>query len=395
MSGTNYILCLNCGSSSLKYSLYRMGEGDEKLLAQGSAERIGLDRGRAWFRTGSGAAKLESSQDFSTHREAIESAFERLMERRLAMPSAVGHRIVHGGPAHFRPATVNRELVAELKDLIAYAPLHLPAQILGIEAVAERFPQLPQIACFDTAFHHRMPERARRFPLPGRFWEEGLRRYGFHGLSYEYILDALRPDADARIIVAHLGNGASMAAVRGGNPMDTTMGFTPTGGIMMGTRSGDLDPGVLLHLLNVKGYSGVELERLLNDQAGLLGVSGSSPDMRTLLSLRDRDPGAALAIDMFCYQACKCIGSLAAALGGLDTLVFTGGIGEKAAPVRSAICRNLAHIGIVLDESRNEDHRDPTSATRSRCTVRIIPTHEDLMIARHTHRLVSGVMDPV
>jgi acetate kinase len=383
-----YVLCLNSGSSSLKYALYRMAPEDETLMAQGSVERIGLDGGRIWIRTGRRESAFESARNFPDHDTAVEAAFGQIEGLRLARPTAVGHRIVHGGLAHLEPAKVDTGLVAELRRITSLAPLHLPPQIAGIEAVAGRFPELPQVACFDTSFHRRMPELAQRFPLPARFWEDGLRRFGFHGLSYEYVLGALGPAARGRVLIAHLGNGASMAAVRDGLPVDTTMGFTPTGGFMMGTRSGDLDPGVLLYLLNEKGYTADQIERLVNDQAGLKGISGTSPDMRTLLSRREQDPQAALAIDMFCYHTRKCVGAMAATLGGLDTLVFTGGIGENAAPVRLSVCRGLLHLGILLDEGRNATNADPASTPLSPCTVRIIPTNEDLIIARHTFRML-------
>jgi len=387
--GMHYVLCLNSGSSSLKYALYRMAHEDETQLAQGAVERIGLEGGNMWVRSGRGASTITAKRDFADHRAAVEAAFGQLEALRLAKPTAVGHRIVHGGVAHMEPEVVDRPLIGELRKLVPFAPLHLPSEIEGIEAVAGRYPELAQVACFDTAFHRRMPELAQRFPLPGRYWEEGLRRFGFHGLSYEYVLGALGRAAHGRVLIAHLGNGASMAAVRDGLPVDTTMGFTPTGGFMMGTRSGDMDPGVLLYLMNERGYAGGQIESLVNDQAGLLGVSGSSPDMRTLLARRENDPRAALAIDMFCYHVRKSIGALTATLGGLDTLVFTGGIGEKAAPVRSVVCRGLSHLGVLLDEGRNATHADPASSSESAVAVRIIPTNEDLVIARHTFRLLT------
>ncbi len=390
VNSIHYILCMNSGSSSLKYALYRMAREDETRLAQGEVERIGLGGGRMWVRTGHRAAAFELTRDFPDHGAAVEAAFDQLGSLQLARPTAVGHRVVHGGVRHFDPVRVEPGLLAELGKLVAFAPLHLPSQIRGIEAVANRFPELPQVACFDTAFHRRMPELAQRFPLPGEFWDEGLRRFGFHGLSYEYVLGALGAFANGRVLIAHLGNGASMAAVHDGRPIDTTMGFTPTGGFMMGTRSGDLDPGVLLYLMNEKGYASEQIERLVNDKAGLLGVSGTSPDMRTLLSRRQQDPQAALAVEMFCYHVRKCIGAMAATLGGLDTFVFTGGIGEKAAAVRSAVCQGLAHLGIVLDEGRNATDADPASRPESTCTVRIIPTNEDLIIARHTFALLAA-----
>jgi acetate kinase len=235
---------------------------------------------------------------------------------------------------------------------------------------------------------------AQRFPLPRDLWDEGVRRYGFHGLSYEYIMATLGAAAQGRLLIAHLGNGASLAAVHNGQPRDTSMGFTPTGGVMMGTRSGDLDPGVLIHLMHGKGYDAGQLEDLVNHQAGLLGVSGFSPDMKTLLEQRQHEPHAAQAVELFCYQLRKYIGALTAVLGGLDTLVFTGGIGERAAPVRWQTCQGLAYLGIALDPQRNVAHAEVISTPQSTCTVRVIPTNEDLMIARHTRTLLFSGAEP-
>ncbi len=390
VSGSQYILCINSGSSSLKYALYRIARDDETLLARGAVERIGLDGGRTWIRSGKRESRLESSCEVKDHRGAIQIAFEQIQGLRLAEPTAVGHRVVHGGPVHLEAARVDEKLLDELKSLRAYAPLHLPAEIEGMEAVAGRFPGKVQVACFDTGFHRGMPEVAQRFPLPQEFWDEGLRRYGFHGLSYEYVLGALGASAKDRVIIAHLGNGASLAAVHSGRPVDTTMGFTPTGGFMMGSRSGDLDPGLLLYLMNAKGYSADQIEALVNHRSGLLGVSGVTPDMQTLLSLQKGEAHAALAVEMFSYQVRKHVGAMTAALGGLDTLVFTGGIGEKAAAVRWEICQGLRHLGIELDEGRNATHADPISSRQSRCAVRIIETNEDLVIARQTFRIAAS-----
>ena len=388
MSDMHYILCVNSGSSSIKYALYRMGHEDETLLAQGAAERIGLEDGRSWIRSGRNPAATERRFDIADHRAAVTAVFEQLRDLRLGEPTAVGHRVVHGGPSHLQPARIDSALIADIRKIVGYAPLHLPAQLDGIDAVAARYPGLPQVACFDTAFHGFMPELAKRFPLPQKYWEEGLQRYGFHGLSYEYVMDSLRPPSDHRIVIAHLGNGSSLAAVHNGKPVDTTMGFTPAGGFMMGTRSGDLDPGILLYLLNEKGYTGQQLEDLVNRQSGLLGVSGSTQDMQTLLSRRETDSSASLAVDLFCYHVRKHVGSMAAVLGGLDALVFTGGIGENAAPVRSAICAGMRHLGIILDAGRNAIHADPISANESPCAIRLIRTNEDAVIARQTHRLL-------
>lgn len=388
MTAVHAILCLNSGSSSRKFALYQFGEGEERLLAEGAAERIGLDRGHLWIRNGEGKTVRDAAPSFPGAEAALQALFDEMDRLRLPRPDAIGHRLVHGGPDHVAPEQVTPELLASLRRVIPLAPLHLPGELQGIEATASRFPGLPQVACFDTAFHRRMPELAQRLPLPRAFWDEGLRRYGFHGISYEYIMQALGRAAPGRVIIAHLGNGASMVAVRDGRPLDTTMGLTPAGGFMMGTRSGDLDPGVILYLLNEKRYDARGLEQLVNHQSGLLGVSGISSDMKTLLEKSPVEPHAAEAVAMFCAQARKHIGALATVLGGLDLLVFTGGIGEKAAPIRREVCRGLEHLGVRLDQQRNDAHTDPVSAEGSRCVVRVIPTNEDLMIARHTDRLM-------
>jgi acetate kinase len=388
------ILCMNSGSSSLKFTLYQLGEAAETALAEGAVECISMPGGSLWIRATTTDTRVDESSDFPDHQAAVHSAFAALEKLKLPSPDAVGHRIVHGGADHIAPERVDQRLLENLRQLVPYAPLHLPAEIQGIEAVAAHFPDLPQVACFDTAFHRRMPELAQRFPLPRSFWDAGMRRYGFHGLSYEYIVDQVGAATLGRAIIAHLGNGASMAAVQHGQPLDTTMGLTPTGGFMMGTRTGDLDPGLLIHLLTAGGYDAPKLEHLVNHQSGLLGVSGISPDMRTLLERRDSDGHAAQAVDMFCYQLRKAIGALTAVLGALDTLVFTGGIGERAAPVRWDVCHGLAYLGIWLDPHLNNRHADVISTPESRCTVRVVPTNEDLMIVRHTRRFLCLTLPP-
>jgi acetate kinase len=382
------ILCLNSGSSSLKFALYLIGDDEEILIAGGEADHIGPQGGRLRVLAGEREISEDLTGDFMGHQALIRMIFAVMESLDLQAPAAVGHRLVHGGPFHAAPAKVNKRLIEELRGLAAFAPLHLPNEIRLIEAAAEHCPDIPQVACFDTAFHRRMPELAQRLPLPREFWDEGLRRYGFHGLSYEYVLDELGEAGRGRTVIAHLGNGASMAAVKSGQPVDTTMGFTPAGGFMMGTRSGDLDPGVLVYLINEKGYDADGIERLVNRQAGLLGVSGISPDMKTLLEKRKSDPYADQAVEMFCYQIRKQTGALAAALGGLDMLVFTGGIGEKAAPVRQSICKGLSHLGVSLDPALNEAHAGSISTPESPCTVKVVPTNEDLIIARHTRRIL-------
>jgi acetate kinase len=359
-------------------------------MAEGSVEPIGLRGGRLRLRNTAKEVLADTPGKFPGHKAAIRAVFDALEKLRLPHPSGVGHRLVHGGPYYASPTRVDPELLDALRKLIPLAPLHLPNEILAIEAVAAHFPELPQVACFDTAFHRRMPELSQRFPLPRNLWDEGIRRYGFHGISYEYIVSVLGKEALGRLIIAHLGNGASMVAVRDGRPLDTTMGFSPTGGFMMGTRSGDIDPGILLYLMNEKGYDAGKIEHLVDHESGLLGVSAISPDMKTLLDRKKDEPDAAQAVDMFCYHLRKHIGALAAVLEGIDTLVFTGGIGERAAPVRESVCEGLRHLGIHIDTRLNKVHADVITSPESLCTVRVIPTNEDLIIARHTRKLLEG-----
>jgi acetate kinase len=382
------ILCINVGSSSCKFALYSVAGGVESVVAEGAADRIGTSGGKIEIRDANGRALAKSDRALARPQVAVDALFDQFERLKLPPLDAVGHRIVHGGAHHVAPEIVTPALLADLKSLIPFAPLHMPGGIEGIEAVAGRHPKLPQVACFDTAFHRGMPERAERFPLPRQLFEAGVRRYGFHGISYEYIVHALGAAIPPRLIIAHLGNGASMAAVQNGRPLDTTMGFTPAGGFMMGTRPGDLDPGVILYLLAQKGYDAAQLGELVNLKSGLLGVSGVSSDLKTLMDARASNADAAIAIEMFCYQIRKAIGALAAALGGLDLLVFTGGIGEHAAPIRAEVCAGLAHLGLALDPRGNDSNADTISTADSRCRVRVIPTDENLMVARHTTRLV-------
>jgi len=382
------ILCFNTGSSSLKFALYELGER-EVALATGAVERIGDPGARLSLRKGADA-EVERTVDVPDGRAAIETALAALDPHEFPAPDAVGHRVVHGGPLHRAPEPVDARLLEALKALVPFAPLHLPAELEAIEAVARRFPHLPQVVCFDTAFHRDMPELAQRLPLPRALWDAGIRRYGFHGLSYEYVVHELGAATPGRVVIAHLGSGASMAAIRDGRAVETTMGLTPTGGLMMGTRPGDLDPGVLLHLLATRQYDAEALTRLIERESGLLGVSGLSADVRTLLAARDRDPDAALAIAMFCHRARREVGALAAVLGGMDSLVFTGGIGEHSAVIRREICRGLEHLGVVLDAEANEADAPIVSPQGTACMVRIVKTNEDLMVARHTRAVLQG-----
>jgi acetate kinase len=384
------VLCLNHGSSSLKFALYEMQRGVELRVAEGAAEGIGLSTGRFSLRNSEGRSVIDRSLELAEPGAAISALLAALEERGFREFSAIGHRIVHGGPNYMSPQKVTSELLSELSRYVVFAPLHLPDQLELIRTITFRYPALPQVVCFDTAFHRRIPEVAQRFPLPRSLWDEGIRRYGFHGLSFEFVVSSLGVDAGSRMVIAHLGNGASMAAVLDGIPADTTMGLTPTGGMMMGTRSGDLDPGVLLYLMRQKEYDSVAVARMVDAESGMLGVSGLSGDMRTLLENRPAHPHAAQAVEMFSYQARKWIGALSAVLGGLDTLVFTGGIGERASSVRSEICKGLKHLGIELNVDGNARHDPVISTTSSPCIVRVIRANEDLMIARHTRNVLNS-----
>jgi len=352
------ILALNFGSSSLKYAVFAVG-AEEKKLAGGGVENL-------------------------------DEVLAAIDERKLGPLDGIGHRIVHGGVDHVDPETIDERLLGALERLVPFAPVHLPAEIELARRALELAPGVPQVACFDTAFHRRMPLVAQRLPLSEDLWLEGIRRYGFHGLSYESIVDTIGGEALGRAVLAHLGNGSSLAAVKGGEPIDTTMGFTPTGGCMMGTRSGDLDPGVLVYLVRHHGYDGRALDRAVNREAGLAGISGGTSDVRALLAKRDHDDRAALAVEAFCRSVRKHVGALAAALGGMDTLVFTGGIGEHASPIRAEIARGLEHLGVEIDERRNAEHAAVASAQGARCTVRIVATEEERMIARHTGRRIAA-----
>jgi acetate kinase len=388
------ILTINSGSSSIKVSLYDMGES-ENLALSGELERIGLRNGLFHIEDSDGKALVDEHTDLRDHEAALNRLFgwleEHQPERGL---EAVGHRLVNGGPNYTRPQRVTQALMDELRELVPLAPDHLPHEIKAIQATGRAYPGLAQAACFDTAFHRDMPELAQIYALPRHYQHEGLVRYGFHGLSYEYILQELRVEAgdeaaDGRVIIAHLGNGASMAAVRGGKSVDTTMGFTPAGGLVMSTRSGDLDPGVPVYLLEEEGLRPSGLNDLVNQKAGLLGVSGISSDMKDLLDKEGEEAHARQAVNLFCYQASKHLGALAAVLGGLDSLIFTAGIGENAPAVRRRICHNLSFLGVHLDDRRNAANAAVISSEDGPVTVRVMHTDEDLMIARHTHALMQ------
>lgn len=383
-----HVLSVNAGSSSLKLALFAMGATGCEPVVEGSIEEIGAAEGRVRLRPANQPEQIESKA-VRNHEGALDVLLRRFANLHEPELDAAGHRVVHGGSEYQSPVRISEAVVERLRGLVHLAPLHLPANLAGIDALSSRLPGLPQVACFDTAFHSRMPEIAKRLPLPESFRDEGLRRYGFHGISYEYVLSEVTEAQRGRTIIAHLGNGASLAAVRDGVPVDTTMGFTPTGGVMMGSRTGDLDPGVLIYLMRAHGMDADAIERLVNRDAGLRGVSGVTSNMEILLNRRD-DPRCQAAVELFVYEICKAAGALAAVLNGLDTLIFTGGIGEHAAPVRAMVCERLEHLGVRIDPERNRQHEHCISESGAGCRVLVVPTNEHLLIARHTIRAIDG-----
>ena len=389
----NALLILNAGSSSLKFAVYRAdAAGGLQPVSRGLVDAIGRDPRLRILQQPGKADNAERAVEATTHAQALERLLEWLNGELPALHLlAAGHRVVHGGAEFVRPVRVDAAVLAKLERLIPLSPLHQPHNLDAITALARLRPGLPQVACFDTAFHHTLPPVARRFALPREFAERGICRYGFHGLSYEHIASVL-PDylgdaADARVVVAHLGNGASLCAMRERRSVETSMSFTPLDGLPMGTRAGALDPGVLLHLLREEKMPLAELDELLHHRSGLLGVSGISGDVRTLLA--SDDPRAAEALELFAYRAAQAIAAHAVALGGIDALVFTAGIGEHAAPVRAAICRRLGWLGLRLDDAANLRHRPRISDAQSAVSAWVIPANEELAIARHACALAG------
>lgn len=366
MSETERILVLNAGSSSLRFAVF--DESPARVLS-GKFDRIGLPK--SVFMTQTERAEVP----VANHVAALEYLMNQLAGMKFR---AVGHRVVHGGATYRKPQRVDAAMLSELRRLSAFDPEHLPAAIALMERLLEKFPANPQIACFDTAFHSAMPRVAKLLPIPRRYEALGVQRYGFHGLSYEYLLS--QPAMNGRVIFAHLGNGASMAAVRDGQPVDTTMAFTPAAGLVMSTRSGDIDPGLIAFLARSDQMTAAQFTRMVNHESGLLGISETSSDMRDLLAHECNDARAAEAIALFCYQAKKWIGAYAAVLGGIDTLVFAGGIGENLPVIRARICEGLSFLGIELDEQQNAGNAGVIS--RGHVAVRVIRTDEELVIAR-------------
>ena len=400
--GDSCVLTINAGSSSLKFALFAPGEPPLRQLT-GAVERVGQEHTVLVARPSDGAASVSWPIEARDHVQAAKELIDWLRHN-TTQPAllGIGHRVVHGGMRVVDHQLITASLLSELHAAQPLDLAHLPRQIALIEAFASSFPELPQVACFDTAFHRDMPRVAKLLPIPRRYDEMGVRRLGFHGLSYTYLMDELRRvagahvtdnaannAADGRVILAHLGSGASMAAVRGGKPIDTTMAFTPTAGLIMGTRPGDLDPGLLVYLMRAERLTTEQMDEFINRRCGLIGVSETSSDMRDLIARRAADVRAAEAVDLFCYQARKWIGAFTAALGGLDTLVFAGGIGENSPQVRAEICQGLEYLGLRIDPALNAAGAPVISPEGTRVSVRVIRTDEEMVIARIVYHLIQ------
>jgi acetate kinase len=387
------VLILNGGSSSIRFALYDGGEPLRRLL-HGKVDRVGRSGTILTAEDTSGQLLHSRSIDTTDRRSAVIVLLDWLAtQRAFASVKTVGHRVVHG-MAHVEPKLVTPQLLDELRRITPYVPEHLPLEIELIDVVRQRHPTLPQIACFDTAFHRTMPRVASLLAIPRRYAATGVRRYGFHGLSYQFLMGELARLGDpaatsGRVILAHLGNGASLAAVRDGRSIDTSMGFTPASGLVMGSRSGDLDPGLVSYLARIEQMSAEQFQDMVNHASGLLGVSETSSDLRDLLAVEREDVRAADAVALFCYQVKKWIGAFAAALGGLDTLVFSGGIGENSAAIRERICTGLGFLGIELHPERNMENSLVISADQSTIRVRVIRTDEELMMAQSIVRVLE------
>jgi acetate kinase len=387
-SNNTYIVTANAGSSSIKLALFTAVHHPEKVL-EAAIENIGQPSARLVTPEGT---ELVAVADHSDAARLLTDWLSTQAE--VASIVAVGHRIVHGGPDYYQPVTATGEVLIALQELAAFDPAHLPVELELVAIFQDILPQARQVLCFDTAFHHDLPLRSRLLPIPRHFESEGVRRYGFHGLSYAYVLEELRrvegeTAAHGKIIIAHLGSGASLAALQDAKPIDTTMGMTPASGIPMSTRAGDLDPGLALYLAHTQGYDAERFNHMVTFESGLLGISGTTADMEELLEAEAEDERAKDAVEVFCYQAKKSIGSFAAALGGLNTLVFTGGMGENAPKIRARICEGLEFLGVTIDGVRNQEGARLISSDNGSVGVHVIHTDEAATIARQTARLMN------
>lgn len=383
------IFVINTGSSSLKFGLYVEQDGDEQLLLGGLADDIGRSNGMIELKDAHGRTLRSQKLSFASQSDALDYAAQWFREISPSQPCAIGHRVVHGGPHLLTHQRITPAVIKELHYCLHFAPLHIPLALQLIERSERCYPNIPQFACFDTVFHTTIPEVASRFAIPRELFDEGIHRYGFHGLSYESIVHQLGKDLPSRTVMAHLGSGASLAAVRDGQSVDTTMGLTPTGGIPMATRSGDLDPGVLLYLLRVKQMNADSLEELLNHNSGLTALSSGKGDMRDLEAAADGgDREAQLAIEVFCASIRKVIAAYAAVLGGLDMVIFAGGIGEHSARIRSSVCHGLEFLELQIEESRNQGEGRAISGDGSQVRVCVVPSQEDRQIARNCRAMM-------
>jgi acetate kinase len=383
------ILALNCGSSSLKFGLYRVGASRTEMLLTGEAEAIGEPAAAFHARDSGNHVLLSDDAPIASQQDAIIRIGKVLADCKM-VPAAIGHRIVHGGPELRAHCPIGDAVLLQLEAAVGFAPLHTPSALAVIRFAQQHFPGLPQVACFDTTFHADLPDVARVLPIPRQWQSEGIQRYGFHGLSCESILHQLSGELPDRLIIAHLGNGASVTAVKGGKSIDTSMGLTPSGGVLMGTRSGDLDPGVLIYLMREKKLDATALEDLIDHRSGMLGISGVSSDLRRLHDAASTSADARLAIEMFCYSVRKEIAGMISALGGVDLIVFTGGIGENDGKVRAAICDGLSWAGISLDAAaRQRSANQSPSVPASRRSIIVLPSQEDEQIARHSWALTQ------
>ncbi len=385
MESNNNIVVINGGSSSIKFAVYKAEDNPREIL-KGSIENIGSKNVLHKFTTNNNTEEKQSTNEIKNNSDAAIYLIEWL-EQQIDFNSvlAIGHRLVHG-MEHSKAEKITIQLLNDIKRIIVFDPEHLPGEIELVEIFAARHPSIVQVACFDTSFHTKMPKVAKLLPIPREYFEKGIHRYGFHGLSYAYLIQELNKTeggviANGRVILAHLGNGASLAAVKNGKCQDTSMGFTPTGGIMMSTRTGDLDPGLALYLMQAEKLTVEQFNHLINRESGLLGISETSADMKELVEIKNSDQNAAEAFEMFCYQTKKYIGAYAAVLEGLDTLVFSGGIGEHSPQVRSQVCDGLEFLGINIDEIKNMNNEAIISSFTSKVTVRVIATNEQMMMA--------------
>lgn len=389
-----HILAINSGSSSIKFGLFDTRDGLLQIL-EGAIEQIGEASATLWMKSSNHSENFSKPVNALNHTSAVAILMNWIEERGVGNAlSAVGHRIVHGGPKYFEAQKVTSKMMTDLQGLIFFDPNHMPGEMLLCAAFQRQFPNVPQVACFDTEFHHTMPRVAQLLPIPRRYEKQGVHRYGFHGLSYSYLMEVLfsvaKPEsAQDKVILAHLGGGASLAAVSANKPIDTSMSFTPNSGVPMGTRSGNLDPGLALYLAHTEGLDTDGFNEMVNFRSGLLGVSETSSNMRILLEQEVTDIRAAEAIELFCYEVKKCIGAFAAALGGLDTLVFSGGIGENSPVIRARICEGLQFLGIELNPKSNLTQAHTISVDASKVCVRVIATDETRMIAKIVCRVLG------